>query len=106
MLLLGALGVPLWCFWAPLGSSEAPLGCSWGLLAVPLGALWAPFASCGADQWVNGSTGRRVNGSTESGSVAGSGAQPLLVIIIIMIIIKEIAIEKIIIIITISQPPE
>ena len=79
----GPLGVPLgalggflgarWAFWGScwvlLGSPCRPLGCSLNL-----------FALSQAGQRVNRTTvdGSTGNGSTESGSVAGSGAQPLL----------------------------
>ena len=49
--------------WGPLWLSCGLLGLFYALLVVLLGALGA---------------GQRVDGSTESGSVAGSGAQPLL----------------------------
>ena len=74
--ILGALGGFLgarWAFWGScwvlLGSPCRPLGCSLNL-----------FALSQAGQRVNRTTvdGSTGNGSKESGSVAGSGAQPLL----------------------------
>ena len=69
---------------AVLGLFLVLLRPSWGPLGGFLGFFWALLGS----SWVllgqaNGSTGQRVdgttgNGPTESGSVAGSGAQPLL----------------------------
>ena len=74
--ILGALGGSLgarWAFWDScwvlLGSPCRPLGCSLNLLALSQAGQRVNRTT------VDGSTG---NGSTESGSVAGSGAQPLL----------------------------
>ena len=74
--ILGALGGFLgarWAFWGScwvlLGSPCRPLGCSLTLLALSQAGQRVNRTT------VDGSTG---NGSTESGSVAGSGAHPLL----------------------------
>ena len=105
------VGAVLACFWGLLEPSWGPLGVPLGALGGFLGARWAFWGSCWvllgspcrplgcslnllalsqAGQRVNRTTvdGSTGNGSTESGSVAGSGAQPLLDYLInIMIII-------------------
>ena len=95
------VGAVLGCFWGLLEPSWGPLGVPLGALGGFLGARWAFWGSCWvllgspcrplrcslnlfalsqAGQRVNRTTvdGSTGNGSTESGSVAGSGAQPLL----------------------------
>ena len=94
------VGAVLGCFWGLLEPSWGPLGVPLGALGGFLGARWAFWGSCWvllgspcrplgcsltllalsqAGQRVNRTTvdGSTGNGSTESGSVAGSGAQPL-----------------------------
>ena len=74
---LGSILVLLGLSWGPLGCSWCSLGPFFAPLVVLLGALGAgqPTNQPTNQPRVDGTTG---NGSTESGSVAGSGAQPLL----------------------------